>query len=115
MASPGRGIEPERIICWQFENVFLMGETRWVHMDSWSGRVAELGYQEHLDLIRRGYQQHQFSPTEATFHGPHGPIPFQFTYEDIYFMTNQKTSERCRIRRIEYVVTAPPNQMTNRS
>ena len=93
-----------------------MGETRWVHMDSWSNEMAELGYQEHQDLVSRGYHQHQCRPFEATYRGnPKGPIEFLFTYENTYYMINMNTAERCRIRRIDYVVNAPPNLMTVRS
>jgi hypothetical protein len=115
-AMPGRRNDFERVICWQFEKDFLMGETRWVHMDAWSDEMAELGYQEHLESVSRGYQQQQRWPFQATYRGnPKGPIEFQFTYENTYFMINMNTAERCRIRRIDYVVNAPPNQMTVRS
>ena len=102
-------------VWWQFEKDFIMGEMRWVNMDSWSADMAELGYKHYQDAVFRGRQTSR--PFEATYtRGSQGPIDFQFNYtENIYWMQNMKTGERCRLRRIEYVVTAPPSLRTNRS
>ena len=99
-------------VWWQFEKDFIMGEMRWVDMDSWSAENAERGYQYYLDAAVRGRPTTGVRPGsfEATYRGsPRGPIDFQFNYiENMYWMQNMTTGERCRIRRIEYLVTAPP-------
>ena len=103
-------------IWWQFEKDMLMGEMRWVHLDEWSNEHAEQFYK----LYREEFWNRRLPcrPFEATYRlNPRtGPIDFQFHFtENIYWMQNMKTGERCRIRRIEYVVTAPPSLRTNRS
>jgi hypothetical protein len=93
-------------VWWQFQKDFLMGETRWVNMDAWTNGQAETGWREHL----RGYQEREFSWSKhnATYHGnPAGPIKFEFIYENTYFVTNSKSGERCKMRRIAYTVMAP--------
>ena len=115
MASSGR-LSSEldsSTLCWQFEQNFIVGESRWVNMPTWFALAAENGYEIHQDVITRiarGDPRHPFpwSKFTATYReSPDGPIEFQFTYENTYFMTNTKTGEICRIRRNVYVVTAP--------
>ena len=90
-----------------------MGETRWVHMDHWSASQAELFYQQHRDAAYLG--QPTCRPFHAIYNGNStGPVDFQFYFmEDFYWLQNMKTHERTKMRRIEYVVTAPPALRTN--
>ena len=115
MASSGRLSELE--VCWQFEQNLFMGEsrwvTRWVNMPPWLNGAAEQGYKIHHDLIARGGDPRlppgmPWSKFKATYRGnPDGPITFEFTYENIYFMISLKAKAWIRIRRIIYMVTAP--------
>ena len=84
-----------------------MGETRWVHMDHGMAKMAERFYMQHQDAVTRG--QVPCRTFHAGCNGNYGPIYFKFHFmEDLYWLENMQTHERTKMRRIEYVVTAPP-------
>ena len=94
------------LIWWQIEKDF-MGQIRWVHMDDWFNSVAEYAYQQY---VHESSQGRRVRPFQVTYRGNQraGPIDFEYEYADhVYWQTNLRTCERCKLRRIEYSVLGP--------